>query len=492
MKTNFIKDLAQKNLEIHREEKPLERAIQSDDRENHSRFTCYVPKNFNISKLVIENPPGFNYDIDKFNYIVHLINDIPSGRKKNQEDGFSYAWEEPDYPYTSFYSPLLQAKIHDYKKYLNYLIENDVLVCDNLYIKGKKSRGYKFTGRYQTDVKAVKLTNRVFIRRIRQFVELTYDSLGLNSEHTKVDITAYGFLSKWLNEKLTVDYAEAIDFLEEMYNKEVLEIGHEKAIRKKNLRRIPIEKIHRASFSMTVDSTAGRIHTVITQLKSELRQFIKYDGEKLVSVDIKNSQPFFLTKLINPFELDESIFNLINKVNPKNNFKLTTDKPYYVSKNTEKYIRMVSSGKLYEHFIDILIEEGILDPNDDFDVLRKKAKMGIISAIFSPNTAIGYDQFIKVFSSIFPDVYEIIKAIKYGKGKHNTLAIVLQSIEAMTVIDKASRIISEMNSEIPLFTLHDAIITTEKHVDIVEMVLHETLLEEIGIEPTLKREFWSA
>jgi len=42
----------------------------------------------------------------------------------------------------------------------------------------------------------------------------------------------------------------------------------------------------------SVDSTAGRLHTNLTNLKSDLRNYLTYDGKTLVAVDIRNSQPY--------------------------------------------------------------------------------------------------------------------------------------------------------------------------------------------------------
>lgn len=461
--------------------------------EHRLSYTCYVPENFNINVLVIDNPPEFKFHRDKFNYIAHLINDIPS-KKKNLEDGYRY-WEKEDYSFTSLYSPLLQAKIQDYKKYIQYLTDNGVLVSDNLHIKGQKSIGYKFSKKYQTDIKPVPLTKQIFIKRVLQFVNVDYDSLkssfiksGENNEQK------YDYLTKWFNEKLTIDYVGAKSYLDELFEQELLQFGHEKAMIKKNLRKIVVEKIHRGNFLSRVDMTVGRLHTVLTQLKSELRQFVRYDGKKLVAADLKNSQPYLSTILFDAERLNRrEILKVIKSYN--HNFNTSYNPfniPYYVSKNIETYKNYVESGKLYERFVVALIEEGVLDPNEDFDTLRGTAKKAVLTSIFSPNNAIAYKTEMKIFKQIFPEVYSVFKTIKYGKGKHNTLAILLQKIETELVLDEVCKIISEANPSIPIFTLHDAVITTENHIEFVEMVMKEVLAEAIGLNPTIKREYWSA
>ena len=97
---------------------------------------------------------------------------------------------------------------------------------------------------------------------------------------------------------------------------------------------------------------------------------------------------------------------------------------------------------------------------------------------------------MKVFRNVFPNVYEIFKLIKIGKGHHNTLAILLQHLEATLVLHKACKIIFEERPDIPIFTLHDSIITTEGNEDYINEVLTNVLTQAIGIAPKLKVERW--
>jgi hypothetical protein len=52
------------------------------------------------------------------------------------------------------------------------------------------------------------------------------------------------------------------------------------------------------SRNVIVDS-AGKRHTPLTRLKKEFRFFLKYKGEHLVSLDVKNSQPYFSLTMMN-------------------------------------------------------------------------------------------------------------------------------------------------------------------------------------------------
>lgn len=45
-------------------------------------------------------------------------------------------------------------------------------------------------------------------------------------------------------------------------------------------------------YRYTVDDTGNRLHTNLTNLPAEVRNFITYAGRPLVSIDIRNSQPY--------------------------------------------------------------------------------------------------------------------------------------------------------------------------------------------------------
>ncbi|MCT3672565.1 hypothetical protein KRE49_09345 [Elizabethkingia meningoseptica] len=452
-------------------------------------YPLYIPENFDIDKLVQENPPTFPYHRDYFIYIVHLITDIPS-RNKNDDDVL----------YVSLHSSLLQRRVRKYNLYLNYLVENKVLVCDRQYIVGEKSKGYKFYDNYETEIIETSITKKTLIKSIKQYIHIDYSQEDNQEGETINDGSDLNNLSKWFNDDLTVDFLSAKQYLRELRETEQNIFSDEfspNAMRRYNSRLIPLIKLNTQNFAHTIDSTAGRMHTALTQLKSDLRPFIKYDGNTLVAVDITNSQPYLSTILFNSDKYDE--YQILSRIRMYNNAYRSNPyhpnfAPYYLRKNIENatqhedvlnYIDIVKSGELYERFGELLQQRGLVNEEKP---IRKQAKEIIFSAIFSPNQAIAYKDAVKIFKENFPNVYEIFKLIK--QSKHRTLACVLQNLEAYLVLHTACRIIAERRHDIPLFTLHDAIITTSGNEDFVEYVLSNVLNDAIGFPPTLKIEPW--
>jgi hypothetical protein len=449
-------------------------------------LTLFIPENLDIDKLLSEKPPTFEFywDRDCFVYLLNLINDIPS-RKKDM-----------DCEYTPFYSPLVQRRVKEYRTYLNYLIEHSIIKTDNQYIQGSKSIGYTYTSYYQTKIKPIKISKPTLIKSILKFIELDNSEFEDCKSRESIINTDIGHLTKWLNRGLKIDYEGSIKYLKEKYEIDLKSQDYSgQAMKKFNSRLVVVEKIHNGDFNYTIDNTAGRLHTVLTQIKSELRNFITYKGQKLVAIDIKNSQPYLSYVLLNPEKFNfvnlrkyiqyynPFLKNDISKFNDLYNDIILSDR----NSDTQKYRSLISNGNLYESIGQILKSKGLIK-SEDLSEIRKEAKSRVISSMFSPNRAIGYKVEMKEFASEFPTIYKIFSKVKFKK--HNSLACMLQNLEANLVLHTACKIIANERPNLPIFTIHDSIITTKGNEEYVKGVLHKVLYEHIGLPPKLKEEKW--
>lgn len=442
------------------------------------KLTLYIPEKLDLDSVLEKNPPTFIFHKDYFVYILHLVTYTDSKKK------------DVDYEYTPINAKLLQRRVRHYDKYLGYLVRNNILHEKRQYIVGKESRGYKFNSKYLPKLKPAIITKKTLIKSLNKFIDLGFSNK--NAISIDVNFDTY-FLSKWFNDKLKIDYKGSMKWLYKKYKEELVSHGEGRALKKFASRHLTILKFKRGEFVTKIDSTVGRMHTVITQLKSELRQFVTYDGEPLVAIDVVNCQPYLMTVLLNPkFYL---LNNMSERIKIYNKSYPSTPKPYYGSKNSNlsddkiKYINWVSSGQFYEKFGESLLSQKLINIQDS-RTLRKQAKDVTFSSIFSPNQSIGYNDAMKKFEALFPSVYKELKNVK--KRKHNTLACSLQNLEADLILRKAAYQISVKYPNAPIFTLHDAIITTEKYKEKVSEILYNVLNESIGVPPTLKYEPWAA
>lgn len=466
-----------------------------DIKELPDSYTVYLPSNLDIKTVLKENPPNFKFKYDEGLYLLDLIYKLSSKKDLDPEIPDSFA--RP-------HSVLMQRRVRSYRKWLSYFIQQGILLESNQYIVGKKSRGFKFSNKYiLSEIREYKITDKKLIRKI-----LTFYEVGDNKIIMDLDERELAYLYKWLEDgKLKIDYKSAKAHLKQLFLKDANSIVEAKRLKKEykkpdfhfkrfqremayqkyNSRLRTLIQFNKSTFHPSIDKTAGRLHSVLTQLKSSLREFITYDNQPLVAVDIVSSQPYLATVFLNPEKFQEfSIPTIISLYNP--NFISNPETPIMLAKMIQEasnkkdvidYINAIKTGKIYEIFAEILEIEN-----------RSEAKEAFFKTIFNPNELSHHIEGVRLFKKRFPNVFHIFSVIKSSKGNHRALACTLQNFEAQLILHTACKKINEINPDIPMFTLHDSIITIPKYVEIVEKVMNEVLSDAIGIPPQLRIEKW--
>ena len=85
-----------------------------------------------------------------------------------------------------------------------------------------------------------------------------------------------------------------------------------------------------------MDDFAGRVHTNFSRLKRELKKHLRIDGQRLMEIDIKNSQPTFLAIVASQRAADEPEYHSIcaNKGNCTIGWPRRVDGPGPTSKKS--------------------------------------------------------------------------------------------------------------------------------------------------------------
>ena len=152
-----------------------------------------------------------------------------------------------------------------------------------------------------------------------------------------------------------------------------------------------------------------------------------------------------------------------------------------------EYIKLIRKGKLYERINKIIND--VWSINYDKKQLKKSV---IFPVFFSSNYVIGqgkgYARFKKIFRQYFPDVYEAFKIIK--KNQYTELACILQRMESYMVLEVICKRIAREKPNLPIFTIHDSIVTTEGNEEYVRAVMEKELERFVGIKPMLKMNRW--
>ena len=434
-------------------------------------WTLYIPEKVDIDGVLEGNPPDFDYQRDCLMYILHLINSIRQ-KKEEEENG-----------YTPISSRLLQLKVKNYRSCLDYLIEQGIIESDNHYEKDVECKGYRFSNDYVSELKPVEITKQTLIK-----------SIVSKAPHNFKKIYENLFMRAWFDD-LEVDLEGAKGALLELFNAEKELIGENPAWSNYNSRLLPLLKLSQGDIIFFVDNTSYRLHTNLTQVKSELRKFIKFKGKTLCAIDISNSQPYMALALLNEEfynrnDMDGKIDNpsIANKSDIGNLIRELED-----AEDIVLFKRLVTEGGFYEYFTKEMIIKGLIPNVFEIDVetlkrFRNKAKEVMFTVLFSSNRT--NNEEAKLFKEKFPSVHSIFKLIKRGDKTYNALAICLQKLESELVLERACVRINSETPNVPIFTLHDSIITTEEHVEYVEAVLKEILTNNIGEAPNLKLERW--
>ncbi|MBL4587443.1 MAG: hypothetical protein JKX84_10370, partial [Flavobacteriales bacterium] len=348
----------------------------------------YVPSNLDIDQLYAVRPQNAKIERDKLVHVVNLVSELPAYDKNiYTADG-----------YVPLNAQKLQKRgIKNYPEYMSYLVNANVLETDGYYIPEEKSTGYRFAPEYQTTLKEEEISKWTLRRNIMQ-------NTRPQIEHT----TQLPYLYKWYNEDLTIDFDGAMEYLNlqlqaDTYNR------IPNALIKHNASYMNVQKLLHHEFHFSVDETVFRLHTNLSTLKSELRNFLTYRGENLVSLDYVNSQPLFAAHILSP------AFYVLTKNRAARSVSLTIKDIYPESLKNISYSRVSPNGRyspsimLVKHAealegqdIDVfcrLVQDGKLYEYIQREVAqrtgapllggRKAVKIAIFQAFFSDNRFIG-------------------------------------------------------------------------------------------------------
>ncbi|MDP3445939.1 MAG: hypothetical protein Q8T08_24020, partial [Ignavibacteria bacterium] len=234
-----------------------------------------------------------------------------------------------------------------------------------------------------------------------------------------------------------------------------------------------------------VDSTSGRFHSNVTNMAKGLRPYLRINGEHLVNLDIKNSQPYLSTILLtNPGKVSH-----LTK-NPAFAMLYETLK---VSTNQDinKYISLVNSGQIYEYLMTEFSKEGL-------ELTRDETKGQVLRILFARNRMPQDETNRKarqIFKDRFPTVHQIFSKIRGSeKGdkfqNFKRFAILLQRIESHLILDVIlKRIYKELPGTIAI-TVHDSIMTgaITNNVEAISKIMIEELTFFVGFAPNIKIE----
>lgn len=322
-----------------------------------------------------------------------------------------------------------------YNYYIQWLVENRVLrmVCN--YKAGKNSRIYSLNETiFRQSIKRHKNSDKVLIKKYKKKIFETIDFVDdVNSR-----------IEPFIREKLIsdlffvdIEFERSIFYLD-MLKKEDVDIYN------RNI--YSVESINDKHIFYHFDNY-GRMHTNFTILKSFIRKnCLLIDGMRTCELDIKNSQPLFLCKLIH----DSG-----TKWVKEDEFQL--------------FKQLTTSGKYYQYIMQVTGEKD-----------KKLVKELTYKVLFGRNSQ--NNKADKVFSQIFPTIYNFIKLYKKENGDYKILAHDLQRAESNLIYNKIIKKINLIYPDIKIVTVHDSIIFPNIFRDEVEQIFESEIISEFDLD----------
>jgi hypothetical protein len=235
---------------------------------------------------------------------------------------------------------------------------------------------------------------------------------------------------------------------------------------------LPLATIAHREWRFTV-CQQGRVHTNLTSLRSDLRSYLRFDGQPLYQVDIRNSQPFFMALALRDagrleqnrdfLQYREYLLNTNHTLNPTPS-RQSSSSPYVVTgdclNNTRpnddiaEYLDLCRTGLLYEHLMDLV---GLPQTAENRDFVKQKFFAVCYGDVRDGNTRVG-----RAFQAAFPKCWAAVCRLK--NGERGGLARWMQTVESWTLIWRAGRRIMERYPHAPLLTIHDSVVTTREFV----------------------------
>jgi hypothetical protein len=302
-----------------------------------------------------------------------------------------------------------------YLRYIEYLIQNQFI---------QKVKGHSTAGHISTIYRLIDPLESVKIYHLHSYIL----EKKLNKFHDKAKVDKIiSPIPKSIRPKLIDDlYKIDLDFEPALhYVKSLSKMDPRKYL--KNLSMVNKIKDHEIFYTF---DPYGRLHTNFTNLKKEIRnKYLSIEGEPLLYLDIRASQPFFLAQLLKKYHPD--------------------------TPETQKFIEINENGDFYQYFVD-QYPKRFHERND--------VKKPIYQVLFDENITRG--QFF--FKKQFPSIFSFIKSYR-GIYKIE-LWEALQEMESDFIFNNVYINVIKSYPGIPLFTVHDSIYFQKKYFDGIKKI----------------------
>jgi len=319
---------------------------------------------------------------------------------------------------------------YQYNFYIDYLVENNIFQLIQNYKKGRNARIYGINPSIlRSSIYRYKNEDKFLLKKYKnKLAEYEMDDKNI----IPLDV----------REKLIDDlYSVQIEFERSIFYLDTLK---REDIDIYNRNKYSVESINENHIFYHFD-TFGRMHTNFTILKGFIRKnCLLIDGEETDEIDIHNSQPLFLTKLIKDSKTS-----------------------WVIKEEYDLFKTLTLSGNYYQFLMDNLHTKD-----------RKEVKEITYKVLFGRNQKNSAADM--KFKKLFPTIHNFIKLYKEEHNDYKILAYHLQKAESNLIFRTIVRRIMNLYPEVKILTVHDSIIVPRSHKKNIEDIFNAAILEEFN------------
>lgn len=259
-----------------------------------------------------------------------------------------------------------------------------------------------------------------------------------------------------------------------------------------------IRQIEEKNFTHNFAQSNGRFFSSISTLPKILRPFLKINGKNVCENDIMSSQSFILSSILNKkfthndgigYNLDTIFEDMVKVIRnsdcanvSKNGGRKNLITGVYFNDAEVKEIEEFHNIDFTKDFYEFVLAEGIKKHPDLMKKFPQKnkrdfVKKRIMSTLFDKNGIYREENILtELIKNLYPAVNTYIERF-IMMYTSNDFALLLQRAEAFLILKTCEKLKEE---NVPFFTIHDSIITSEEFKDRVDFIMRNEIYKLSG------------
>lgn len=316
---------------------------------------------------------------------------------------------------------LKSAYGREYASYLGYLVDAGMVRLESDYFAGVRCRMYRLDRRFLDEPTTRHVNNDP--RLVRRAAERRHDLNPRNGINQILKLKLVANLRR-----ARVDHVAALDYLSRVVDDE-----------SRRWNAYPVESVRDGHLFWHFDDY-GRFHSNFTIMKGHVRRnHLTIDGEPVIEVDIPNSQPLFLARL------------------------MAAEGP--LDQERRQFAEAALSGRLYR------------DISAGMGGTRDQVKKAVYRVLFGQNRQ---DAANRAFRKSFPSVHDFVVEYKARRGDYRSLAYDLQRAESDFVYNSVLLAATAERGDLGFLTVHDSVMVRRSDGAFLRALFDRCLAEAFG------------